>query len=276
LKTLVSIFGPRIKGVALVYLLLIADNLAWVALPAFTGRALDGLLSGSYGGLIALIGVWIAGSVLSTFRQSYDTRLFTSLSSEFASSVAARHAAAGKSISLVSARSNLSREVVSFFAQELPMACRGAIAALGALVVLFTYDVVVAAICAAVLVPTSLANARFFSQSRWINRRLNNRLEREIIALGTESSRAVRRHYLALARRRVMLSDREALTSLVMRIAALVALVLLLLNVSAASWSPGDMYAMIAYAMMFFTGLVDVPLFVGAVARFRDIMARLE
>lgn len=260
----------------LVYALMVIDNLISVSLPAFTGWALDGLLHGQSTGLIALAVVWALGASLSAFRQSYDTRLFTRLSSEFASSVAARHSAEGKSLSLVSARSNLSREVISFFAQDLPMMCRGTILALGALAILFTYNLLAGAICALVLIPTAVTNLLFFRQARRINKKLNNRVEREIIALGTENSRTVWRHYLALSRRRIMLSDREALTSYVMRMSALAAMIALMLNINVPSMSPGDMYATIAYAMLFFTGLGDIPLFVGGMGRLRDIMSRLQ
>ena len=155
------------------------------------------------------------------------------------------------------------------------MVCRGSVTALGSLLIIFAYDTRAGIACSAVLLPVAVANAWYFKRSRSVNRRLNNRLEREITALRTERERTIRRHYRALSRRRIILSDSEAATSLVMRLAALAAIILLILNMSAGPSSPGEMYALLAYAMMFFTGLVDIPLFVGAVGRYRDIMERL-
>ena len=276
MTTLLHVLGPRRGSVILVYALLLGDNLVSIALPASIGYGLDGVLRQDYLPLALMAAVWLVAATLSGLRQSLDTRVFTSLSSNFAASVAAEQSAEGRSLSMVSARSNLSREVISFFGQDLPMMVRGGVSALGALAILFFYDLAVAGICAVALIPTLYANLHLFGRARRVHNRLNNRLEREIVALAANDDRLIRRHYLALSRRRIQLSDREALTSFVMRITALVAMTAVMLDASRRDASPGDIFATISYALIFFNNLSDAPLFVGGISRLRDILARLS
>lgn len=276
MESLLSLLGRRKHHVALVYALTLADNLVSVAIPAAIGAAIDGVLHERHVELFAFVALWLVGSGLSAFRQSYDTRVFTGLSAEFASAVATHQNKAGHGMSVVAARSNLSREAISFFAQDLPMILRGAISSIGALALLFFYDLRVALFCAAMLVPIGYANILFFGRSKQINKRYNNRLERELNTLRSGHRGKIQKHYWTLSRRRIALSDGEALTSLTGRAFALVALVGSLLVLPGASESPGSLFSIVSYVLLFFTGLADLPLFVGGMGRLHDITSRLK
>jgi hypothetical protein len=71
-----ALSGAERLAIAGTYSLTLLENLCTLAYPALTGWAVDGLLKRSYGGLSALIAVWLVHLVAAFVRQRYDTRVF--------------------------------------------------------------------------------------------------------------------------------------------------------------------------------------------------------
>lgn len=192
---LAPLIAPHGASLGLTYFITLAEHVCTIAYPALTGLAVDGLLERDFTGLWALIGVWAVHLVLSFVRQRYDTRVFSRIYADVAGAVVLRQRAAGEDISEVSARAELSREIVDFFEVEAPAIAFNVIAVIGSLAMLLVYDMHAGLIAAAVLLPTGLINSWFARRAARLNSGLNDQIEREVRTLAHASPFAVARHF---------------------------------------------------------------------------------
>jgi ABC-type multidrug transport system fused ATPase/permease subunit len=258
------------------YALTFVEQICGLAYPALIGLAVDRLLAQQREGVLPLIGVWLTHLLVSFLRQRYDTRAFSRIHAQIAQAVVLAQRGRGESLSVVSARARLSREVVDFFEEELPAIARDLIVTCGALAMLYFYDWRCGLVSTVALLPALWINVRFAPTAERFNRCLNNQIEREVRVIERGSDWQIQRHFRLLARWRIALSDAEAWTwsgAELCMLAALVA-VLFLLTESAVA-SAGAIYAVVAYQVELIEGVNDVPMVVNNLGRLRDIGERL-
>jgi ABC-type multidrug transport system fused ATPase/permease subunit len=256
----------------------LVERLCTVAYPAATGLAVDGLLESSYTGLFVLLGIWLFHLIVAFVRQRYDTRVFTRIYAQVATAVVLRQRDAGEDISEISARAELSREVVDFFEVEIPAIAHNLIAVVGSLILLFAFDTQAGLIAALVLLPLGLSSAWFARKSIRLNAGLNDQIEREVRTLSVGSPFAVGRHFRLLGRWKVALSDAQSLTWFTIEAATIFALAAILVDFTmggGAAVTAGAIYAVIAYTYNYLEGLDDIPFVINNLARLRDIRRRL-
>src|ERR1700736_6056204 len=193
-----TIFGNYRRQIVVTYLVTLAENLFELSYPSLTGLAVNGLLKRDFMGLWLLLGVWLAHTITGVFRQSYDTRVFSSIFTDLATRTVAEQEIKGVSTSQIVARSSLSREFVNFFERDVPATVNSVFGLLGALVLLFFYDAWSAGFCLMLLIPLAILNRRYSSRTLTLNRRLNNQLEREVTVLKHRYARGVLGHYRLL------------------------------------------------------------------------------
>jgi ABC-type multidrug transport system fused ATPase/permease subunit len=177
----------------------------------------------------------------------------------------------------VAARSALSREFVSFFERDVPLALQAVYSLTGALLLLLWYDVPLVFACLALLLPAWLLNQRYGRKTLWLSGRLHDQLEREVEVIERGRSAEVRNHYDLLAGFRVRLSDAEAINFSLMELFVLALMAAALLrSCMQPGATAGDIFAVFRYVLMFVTGLDAVPMLVQQVSRLRDIGRRMS
>lgn len=119
LTPLAKLLGNNWRRVALTCAIFNIENLVNLAQPFVLGRAINGLLKGEYAALLLLVGQHLSHLLISTTRRMYDTRAFTAVYTETATSLVSRQRDARLDVSTVAARSALSRELVEFFEHDL-------------------------------------------------------------------------------------------------------------------------------------------------------------
>src|SRR6202047_123245 len=148
-----SIFGKYRGRILVTYLVTLAENLFELFYPSLTGLAVNGLLKHDFTGLWLLLGVWFVHTATGVFRQSYDSRVFASIYTDLATRTVFEQGKMGMSTSQIVARSSLSREFVNFFERDIPSTVNSVFGLLGALILLFFYDVWSAGFCLLLLIP---------------------------------------------------------------------------------------------------------------------------
>jgi len=277
MTTIGSLLRARRGAVAGTYTLTILENICTLAYPALTGRAVDDLVKRELTGLVLLVAVWLLHLALSVARQRIDTRVFMGLYAEIASHLVGVQQAEGHGTSKVSARVEMVRDIVGFFEKEVPAMFHNAVAVIGSLAMLFTYDVDAGLIAMAVLLPMGLVNAWYWQRALRLNRGINNQIEREVDDIESGRAFRIRRHFFLLRRWRVMLSDSEAWTWGATELATIVALVFILIDFTQSpAFTAGAIYAVLAYIYDYLEGLNQVPTVVNNIARLRDVRARLS
>jgi ABC-type multidrug transport system fused ATPase/permease subunit len=272
-----TIFGKYRRRIVVTYLVTLAENLFELGYPSLTGLAVNGLLKHDFTGLWLLLGVWLAHTVTGVFRQSYDTRVFSSIFTDLATRTVSEQEIKGVSTSQIVARSSLSREFVNFFERDVPATVNSVFGLLGALVLLFFYDAWSAVFCLLLLIPLAILNQRYSSRTLTLNRRLNNQLEREVTVLTRRNPSRVLGHYRLLAKWRTGLSDAEAMNWGIMELFSIVLSAAVILRIaSLPHLEPGTIYAMLAYLWNFIASLNHVPTLVQQLSRLKDISRRVD
>jgi hypothetical protein len=273
---LLVILKGRHKAIALVYSLLIADYSINLTIPAATGAAIDGVLRGSRVEAVTFAACWLGSATLSAIRRSVDTRIFSSIVADTATGVVMKQTRDGKSLNIIAARSSLSREIVSFYAQDLPALLKGIITSFGSILLMSFYYPLGSAICLVGAIPSILISYVFFKKTRATIQKIHDAAERDLNLIRTGSEKKILNHHRILSKRRILHSDREAMASYIISINALAFLLMVIFNVTEMNKSFGSTYSVIAYAVSFFGILYELPVFIGAIARIRDISLRLQ
>ena len=276
-SSIASLLRARRLGVATTYALTLFEIACALAYPALTGLAVDGLLKRDFVGLIALVAVWLVHLVISFARQRLDTRVFMGLYARIASHIVALEQDRGQTISTVSARVEMVRDMVGFFEKEVPAILHNVVAIVGSLAMLFFYDTDAGWIAMAVLLPMALVNAWYWRKALRLNQGINNEIEREVAAIESARPFAIVRHFRLLRRWRVKLSDTESWTWAVTELATIVALVFILIDFTQSpAFTAGAIYAVLAYVYDYLEGLNHTPTLVNYLARLKDVRARLR
>lgn len=263
-------------AVAFTYALTIVENACMLAYPALTGIAVDRLLKRDYRGLYALVAVWLLHLAISFARQRYDTRVFMGLNARIASQMVAEQHGKGHGTSAVSARVEMVRGIVGFFEKEVPDMFHHAVAVIGSLAMLFTYDVDAGLIALAVLLPMGLVNAWYWRKAVRLNQGINTQMEREVDDIVSGRPSRIQRHFWLMRRWRVMLSDAESWTWALTELCTVGALIFILIDFTQSpTFTAGAIYAVLAYVYDYLEGLNHVPTLVNNLARLKDVRARL-
>jgi ABC-type multidrug transport system fused ATPase/permease subunit len=276
-QLLKTIFGESRGRLLVTYMVTLAENLFELFYPSLTGLAVNGLLRHDFVGLGLLLGVWLAHTGTGVFRQSYDTRVFSSIYTDLATRTVSEQESRGVCTSQIVARSSLSREFVNFFERDVPATVNSVFGLLGALVLLFFYDVWSAVFCLLLLVPLAILNRGYSRRTLTLNKRLNDQLEREVTVLTRRMPSRVFGHYRLLAKWRILLSDAEAMNWGLMELFSIGLSAAVIIRIASLPHiEPGTIYAMLAYLWNFIASLNNVPALVQQLSRLKDIAQRMD
>lgn len=273
--TLGNLFRRFRWRILLTYALFNLENVLRLLQPLVLGIAINGLLQGSYFGLLLFLAQHLTHLGIGTIRRIYDTRTYAHIYSTLATEVVRRHKERGIEISRISARSSLSRALVDFFEIDVPVVLRTIYLVLGACLMLLFYDVLLLPICLFLLFPAWLINRVYSRKTLAYSRALHDQLEGEVAVIEHGDDAAIRSHYDRVGNWRIRLSDCEAWNFGVMELFILAVLAVALLRVCSAGALAGDVFAVFRYVLMFVMGLDSVPILVQKVARVRDIGRRV-
>jgi ABC-type multidrug transport system fused ATPase/permease subunit len=276
-RFLLGIGSRHRPALVLTYGLTLTENIANLLYPVLIGRAIDGLLADNEGELYVLSGVMAAHLVVGVGRHIYNTRVFSRIYAELASSMVVRQRGGGTSVEQVAARVSLSREIVDFWQVEIPAIVNAVVRFGGAILLLLSLSLPVGGVAIATLLPIALANWWFGNRSLQLNGALNDVLEREVAVVASASPRRVHAHFARLSRWRIRVSDAEAATWTAVELATIgliIAALLILADQPGAT--VGTIFAVLGYVLAFGDAINDLPNIVQNTARVRDIVERVR
>ena len=176
----------------------------------------------------------------------------------------------------MSGRTELAAEYVEFLDTDLPLAITSAFAVIGSLVMLFLYDPVVGAAAACLALPVALLNRELMGRSEGLYHELNDLAEVEVEVIRRGRRSESRRHFGAVGRRWVRLSDAEAASWSIVEAIAVGLWVFTLVRVTSTTIDVGATFAMIAYIAFYIAGFDEVPGVLQRLTRLGDIRCRLD
>jgi hypothetical protein len=272
-----AIFAAYRWRILFTYGLFNLENLLRLAQPFVLGWAIHDLLQSSLWGLGVFFGQHVLYLSVGAARRMYDTRAFTRIYTDLASDLVLDQRGREVEVSRVAARSALSREIVDFFERDVAFVVSLLYSVVGAVVMLWLTDWVVAACCLALLVPVCLLSRWNGRQSLLLNGRLNDQLEHEVEVIQRARPEEVRGHFGLVSRWRIMLSDRDAFSFGLLELLMFGLMAVALVRTCALPGvDAGHIFGVFGYVLMYVGGVINVPLLVQQFNRLRDISRRLH
>ena len=256
--------------------LVILENVLLLLYPIVGSFAVNAVMDGklwqalSYAFMVLMI--WSIGSA----KRAVDTRAFVRIYADLAVPLIVAQRTTD-STSVTTARVGLSRQFVDFFEIYLPVFLTAFFTIIGSVVMLLLIEfwVGVIALFIVILLITLLPSYSKINSKLYF--KLNNRLEKEVDLIERTHAKALIHHYDLVSRLRILISDREAVSYLVIGILAFilfgVALSLLTLT---GYQSAGHIYAVITYMWGFLMSLDDMPYLMEKISELTDISKRIE
>ncbi len=260
------------------YLLFSVEMLGSLLRFYFFGEAINGLIKGSYQGLIVLTIVHLSYLFIGTIRHMYDTRTYTAIYTSLVTKFLSRRYSK-IDVSRLSAHSTLAREFVDFLEHDLVYVIEAAYNIFGSLVILFFYDKVVVGICLAIMVPVIVIGMLYGKRMKRLNKNKNDELEKQVDIISEGDHSAIRHHYNNLRKWQVRISDKEAWNFGFMEVMVLVVVAVSLMvssSLHSSTVMAGSLFAIYSYILKFASGLDTIPYILERLSSLGDITRRIE
>jgi ABC-type multidrug transport system fused ATPase/permease subunit len=244
----------------------------------FFGEAINGIIKGSYHGLIVLTAVHFAYLVTGTIRHMYDTRTYTAIYTSLVTKFLSRRFNTTQ-VSKLSAHSSLAREVVDFLEHDLVYVIEAAYNLLGSMIILFFYDKAIVGICMCILIPVATASYFYGKKMDLLNIKKNDELERQVDIISTGNKMYIHRHYNNLRSWQIKISDKEAWNFGFTEIMVLLVIGISLIatrSLHSPATMAGSLFGIYSYILKFASGLDTIPYTVQRLSSLKDITRRIE
>ncbi len=257
--------------------LVVLESIVNLLFPLFLGFAINGLLEDSYDGLIALGGLAAVALVVGAARRFYDTRVYSGIYAETAEEMVAREHERGTPTSAIAARSNLLTELVEFLENSLPTIVANVIAVVGTLAILVSLNVDVFFACLALVVVVVLVYMVTGRFTYRLHRGYNDELERQVTVIEGNDTNVIQRHYDAIRRWNIRLSDLETGAFSVVWIGIIGLLIVApILVIEPGVTEYGFAFSTLLYVFTYIESAIAFPLYVQEVIRLQEIATRLK
>jgi ABC-type multidrug transport system fused ATPase/permease subunit len=274
LKTL---FSKHKYQLFITYALFTIETVSGLLRFYFFGEAVNGIIKGSYNGLLILIAVHLVYLIVGTVRHMYDTRTYSAIYTSLVTKLLSRKTS--KNLSKLSAHSTLAREFIDFLEQDLVYVLEAFYNLAGSLIILFFYDKVIALICFGVLVPVMMVSYVYGKRMNSLNKERNDELEKQVDVISTGNKIKIHNHYNNLRKWQIKISNKEALNFGFMELMVLVVITISLIvskNLHNSNIMAGSLFGIYSYILKFTSGLDTIPYTVQRLSSLNDIAKRIE
>jgi len=278
----ISILGLLIKEyrlkLFLTYSLFSLEMLGALLRPFFLGLAINDLIKGSYHGLIILSIIHLCWLIIGTIRHMYDTRTFTSIYTSMVTRFLSKRNQSAD-VSMLSAHSTLSRELVDFLESDLPYIIEAFYNIVGSLVLLYFYESNVVLICFAILLPVGVISYFYGKKMSNLTKMKNDELEKQVSVIAFGNKDSISKHYNKLRNLQIKISDKEAWNFGMIEILVLIVIGLSLVVSSKLFGTillAGNIIGIYNYILKFVSGLDTIPYTVQRFSLLKDIIKRIE
>ncbi|MBR9874916.1 MAG: ABC transporter permease [Vibrionaceae bacterium] len=273
--TLRSVIRLSQTKVTLTWLMVLAENIILILLPLFIGIAIDGVLKQNMQPLILFASILLMLVIFSVGRRFYDTRVYGDIRVKLANVV--EYNLRETSVSVKDARLTMSRELVDFLEQDLPLLITAIVQLIATVVILATFHLKLALCVLAAGLCMLVIYALFHQTFTHLNGALNDQLEQQVRVLSGEHFSVIRTHFERIKHCEIKLSDTEALVYGLIFIALFASVLTNLWIISSLNaTSVGEVFSIVAYSLEFVEAAVMLPLALQTLSRLTEISQRLN
>lgn len=272
-----DIFKRYYQRIVLTYALFNVENILLLVKPLLLGKAIDGLLTGSYQELMNYVALYCLAMFAGISRRMYDTRTYTSIYADTASNVIIRQNDKNIGLSKVTARVSMSQKLVDFFETDVPVILTTLYTSVGALVMIYFYHSSIFTYCLLLLIPLSVINAYYGGIASILTQKFNDRSEKGVDIIQQNNPKHIRKFFDIITKLRVRISDNEAIGFFFTELFVIGLMLLsLLVFYGQASITAGEIVSIFQYVNMYILALDDVPYLIIQLVNLKDIQRRLQ
>ncbi len=279
-----ELFRRFSKGIIIATLLVVIENVAWIAEPSLFGNVIDALIEKAAlpvtATVILPLAIWISVFLLNSgvgaLRRALDPRIFLRMFTEIATDVAISAKERGDSVSKTAARAELSREFITFAQYRVPDIIEQTISIGGAVFALMFFDWRIAFACVFIVLPLLLISRIYNKRVLTIQKDLHDTREDAYDVFSSKDPEKVRAYYTRQSKAEQKIANWGAFNFGAMRVFLLgIFLVVLYIAIDLDDFSTGSIYSIVAYLWTFVTSSEYLPELMESWTSLKDISRRL-
>lgn len=263
--------------ISLTFILVIIDSLLYLFFPLFIGFAINDLLVDKYTGIYQLAGLGVLSLLAGSARRFYDTRIYSSIYTEVASSLVEKEERKGSSVSKTVARTNLLREFIEFLEESMPEIVGGIVSIFGIIVIVFSLNENVAYACISMFFLLALTYTASGKLNYQLNARYNDKLEEMVDSIGSKNRKVIKGYFGSLMKWNIKLSDLETINFAVIWVGIIALFIYTPISViDSGVVKYGLVFSVLIYVFDYIDNVVDFPLHIQQLIRLHEISNRLK
>jgi ABC-type multidrug transport system fused ATPase/permease subunit len=276
------------RGIALIALLIMIENVAWILEPTLFGNLIDAFLrrssptvpSDKYAHIIPLI-FWITAYLINsgsgTFRRRFEPRVFQKMYVELVTKIAEAGNKFKHDTSKTVARAHLSQEYVTFVQYRIPEIAEQVIAILGAVIALTFFDLRISLVCLLISLPLIVLSGLYGKNVVKLHAELHDTYETIYDTFSKRKPEQVTTVYKTMAKLQEKIATWGAANFGIMRFVLLIIfLFVLYIAIDLDDFSLGNIYSIVAYLWTFVTSVEYIPELLESITSLKDLSRRIE
>lgn len=285
---LFSLIRKHKRGVFLVAVLIIIENIAWIIEPTLFGKLLDAFLQkmssqkieDKYAHVLPLI-FWISAYLINsgsgTMRRFYEPRVFQRIYVDLVTKIAEVGNKLGLDSSITAARAQLSQQYVTFVQYRVPEIVEQAISIGGAVLALAIFDYRISLICLLISIPLIIMSILYNKNVVKLHSDLHDKFEQVYETFEKKETAHVTNIYSSMARLQERIASWGAVNFGIMRIVLLIIfLFVIYIAIDLDDFTLGNIYSIVAYLWTFVTSVEYIPELMESKTSLKDLSQRLQ
>ena len=273
--TLTSIFVTYKWKISFTLVLVWLESLVILLFPLFIGYAIDGLLEGSYVGILQLAALGVGELIIGSARRFYDTRIYSGIYRDLAFTTVERDEIS--STSTLSARVTMLKELVEFFEVSFPDLIVSAVSVVGTVVILYSLNFNTFLGCVGLLFLIVAVFGLTSKKTISYNYHYNNAMEKQVTVVEKRKMPSVKKYLKELMSWNIRLSDIETLNFGIIWL-GMIALIIFSIydSVTQGVLTYGAIFSVVMYVFEFEDEATELPELYQQWLRLREISKRLR
>lgn len=259
------------------YFLFIFENILIIYYPKVLGEAIDYLIDNEYKYLWYLCIVLTLSIIVGFARRIYDTYVFSNIYEKLVKTIVLKQKAEGVPTSKISARSALSRGIITFLETDMIVIIYALFSVIGSVYFLININGKVGLLTICFIVPILLISIIFSKKIKKFTKRNNDLIENEVDVIEKGVDNTVNKYYFLQKMYSIKLSNLNAFNSVfVDTLIYCLIIVGVVVYIKTSGELSGKVLSMYQYLIRFSSGVLQIPYFVISIVRVKDILNRIK
>ena len=282
--TILSIIKKYKIPILIVTLIILIENIAWLAEPTIFGRLLDAMIDHFYQkenvNYVFPLFLWIFIYMLNTLGGAMarlsSGRVYSKMYASVASDVIILSQSKGFPISKTLARAELTKEYINFLKDRIPEIVWQFSASFGAMFAIFFYDWRIAIVCSLIIIPMVYINRIYKRNVVQQQKFLHDNREDMYRLLEEKDTSTIQQYYFSMVVPQTKIAKWNSIDyGIIKSLLMIIFVVVLFICVDVDNFTTGKIYSIVAYLWTFIASTEYLPGLMESIASVNELNLRL-